>query len=61
MEVIPSAEELISIRDLRNSIVHDYWIEEVKQNFINVRNLAPALMKVSEQSILFCKHRGWLE
>lgn len=60
MEVIDSAANLIEMRDLRNSIVHDYWIEEVKANFIRVRKMANPLLKEVNQAITFCEKRGWL-
>ena len=60
LEIIPSADEIIAIRDVRNSIVHDYWIEEVKDNFIKVRELAQPLLNAATQSISFCRLRGWV-
>ncbi len=60
LEIIPSAEEIIAIKDMRNSIVHDYWIDEIKDNFVKVRKLGEPLLHATLQSIAFCKKRGWL-
>ena len=60
-EVIPSAENLISIRDLRNEIVHEYMLEELpriyKEMFLNYDNLISSIDKTKE----FIAKRNWEE
>ncbi len=59
MEIIPSADELISIRDLRNEIVHEYMPEELprvyKEIFSNYNRLIILINKTRE----FVKKREW--
>ncbi len=61
LEVIPSAENLISIRDLRNEIAHEYMLEELpriyKEMFLNYDNLISSIDKTKE----FIAKRNWEE
>ena len=61
LEIIPSAENLISIRDLRNEIVHEYMLEELpriyKEIFSNYDNLILAIDKTKK----FISNRNWEE
>jgi hypothetical protein len=61
LSIIPSAENLIAIRDLRNEIVHEYIIEELpdiyKEIFSKYRNLIDSI-KATES---FVNERGWLK
>ncbi|MHB1688927.1 MAG: hypothetical protein ACYCVH_16360 [Ignavibacteriaceae bacterium] len=59
LEIIPSADDLISIRDLRNEIVHEYMLEELtriyKEIFSNYNKLILAIDKTRE----FVNKRNW--
>jgi hypothetical protein len=61
LSIIPSAENLIAIRDLRNEIVHEYSIEELpdiyKEIFSQYRNLIDSI-KATES---FVNERGWVK
>jgi hypothetical protein len=61
LEIIPSADDLISIRDLRNEIVHEYMLEELpriyKEIFSNYDKLISAIDKTKE----FVNNRNWLK
>jgi hypothetical protein len=61
LSIIPSAENLIAIRDLRNEIVHEYIIEELpdiyKEIFSQYRNLIDSI-KATES---FVNERGWVK
>jgi len=60
LEIIPSADELISVRDLRNEIVHEYVLTELQRIyegiFLNYTNFISAIDKTN----LFVKVRGWV-
>jgi hypothetical protein len=57
--IIPSADDLISIRDLRNEIVHEYLLTKLtgiyKEIFSNYDNLVLAVNKTKE----FVENRNW--
>ena len=59
LEVIPYAENLISIRDLRNEIVHEYMLEELpriyKEMFLYYDSLIMSIDKTKE----FISKRNW--
>lgn len=60
LEIIPSADELIIIRDLRNEIVHEYKLIELpriyKEIFSNFNNLISAV----NMTRLFLNKREWI-
>ncbi len=60
MEVILSADRIIAIKNLRNAIVHEYWEEQVKENFRNVFELSDDLINSAKGAFLFANNRGWL-
>ena len=61
LEIIPSADDLIAIRDIRNEIVHEYIVEELpriyKEIFSNYNKLIMAIDKTRE----FVNKRNWLQ
>ena len=61
LEIIPSAESLILIRDLRNEIVHEYMLEELpriyKEIFSNHKNLIAAI----DNAKRYVDSRNWKE
>ena len=60
LEIIPSADQLITIRDLRNEIVHDYMPGELpglyKEIFSNFNKLIASIEKTKG----FAVNRGWV-
>jgi hypothetical protein len=45
LEIIPSAEELIAIRDLRNTIAHEYLSENLLEIYQETVRLSDSLLK----------------
>ena len=43
--IIPSAEELIAIRDLRNTIAHEYLSENLVEIYMEIIQLSDSLLK----------------
>jgi uncharacterized protein YutE (UPF0331/DUF86 family) len=43
--IIPSAEELIAIRDLRNIIAHEYLSENLVEIYMEIIELSDGLLK----------------
>jgi hypothetical protein len=60
LEIIPSADELIVIRDLRNEIVHEYKLIELpriyKEIFSHFNNLVSAV----NMTRIFLSDREWI-
>jgi hypothetical protein len=46
LEIIASADELKTIRDLRNEIAHEYCIDNISEIFENVLNCSGGLLKI---------------
>ncbi len=55
-----SSDEVIQIRDLRNSISHEYEEEDIRKIYANTLKLAPILISAVESSGQFLKSRDLL-
>ena len=53
--IVASAELLHTIKDLRNSIVHEYQITEITRFFADVVKYTPALLDIIEKINEYCK------
>lgn len=53
--LIRNAKEMVEIRELRNSIVHEYIPDVIKSIFIKTRGLTPALLENVKLINLYCK------
>jgi len=53
--IASSAELLRTIKDLRNSIVHEYKIAEITKFFDNVRKYTPALLEITKNVNAYCE------
>jgi len=51
--IIPSAEELIAIRDLRNIIAHEYLSENLVEIYMEIIELSDTLLKAIHQTERF--------
>ncbi|MCU0286143.1 MAG: hypothetical protein MUF15_07060 [Acidobacteria bacterium] len=49
LEIIPGAEQVKIIRDLRNEITHEYCMDDITELFKNVLEYSDALLKVVER------------
>lgn len=54
-EIVPSAEVLHSIKDLRNSIVHEYRSVDITGFFGDVQKYAVVLLEIIENVNKYCK------
>jgi hypothetical protein len=54
MNLIKSARVMIEIRELRNSIVHEYMPDVIKSIFISILRLTPHLQKDIKLINLYC-------
>lgn len=52
--IVQSAELLYAIKDLRNSIVHEYQIKEIVNFFAGVRRYTPLLLEIINNVNLYC-------
>lgn len=52
--IIPSAEELIAIRDLRNMIAHEYLSENLVEIYMEIIRLSDSLLKAILETEKFC-------
>jgi len=53
--LIRNAAEMIEIRELRNSIVHEYIPDAIKSVFIKTKELTPALLENVKLINTYCK------
>jgi hypothetical protein len=58
--IIESAESLFKIRELRNTIAHEYLPEELQQIIPEVIALSGQLQENINKTLGFLKQRGWL-
>ena len=58
--IIPSAEELIAIRDLRNIIAHEYLSENLLEIYRGIIQLSDNLMKSITLTDKFLSERKFL-
>jgi hypothetical protein len=54
---IPSASSLIEIRDLRNTIAHEYAVEDLMELYSDVLQLCPQLIEAAGSAVDFAKDR----
>jgi uncharacterized protein YutE (UPF0331/DUF86 family) len=52
--IVQSAELLHTIKDLRNSIVHEYQITEIVKFFADVLRYTPVLLEISKNVNVYC-------
>jgi len=55
--MIPSAEELIAIRDLRNMIAHEYTTENLLELYADTVSASPALLNAVSAATSFIENR----
>lgn len=55
--VTSSENELISLRDLRNSIAHEYLLENWMEIFENIMKYTPVLLENIEKTRIFVKEK----
>jgi len=56
LEIINSADDLLEIRELRNSISHEYILEELKDLFKDVIVIFTKLKEIINNSITYAKN-----
>jgi len=54
---IPSAKSLIEIRDLRNTIAHEYAMDDLMELYVDVLKLCPQLVDASKSAEHFVQSR----
>ena len=54
---IPSAKSLIQIRDLRNTIAHEYAVDALMELYVDVLKLCPQLIEASNSAEHFVQGR----
>lgn len=59
LEIIPSADSLIIIRDLRNEIVHEYVSSELSRIYTEVLGQYSNLIDAIDTTKKFVQERGW--
>ena len=52
--IVSSAELLHTIKDLRNSIVHEYKIAEIAKFFADVQKYTPLLLEIIQKVNMYC-------
>ena len=57
LSIIPSAEHLVAIRDLRNTIAHEYITENLIEVYRDTVTLAPALLTAIAATRTFIEQR----
>jgi hypothetical protein len=55
--VIPSAEEMIAVRDLRNMIAHEYATDSLIELYTDTVRLCPALLSAVASAADFAARR----
>jgi hypothetical protein len=55
--VIPSAQSLIEIRDLRNTIAHEYAVDDLLELYVDALQLSPQLIEAAKSAEFFAKDR----
>lgn len=55
LEIVNSYEDLLEIRELRNSISHKYILEELQDLFKDVIAIFPKLKEIINKSIAYAK------
>jgi hypothetical protein len=55
--VIPSADEMVAVRDLRNLIAHEYATDDVAEIYAETVRLTPALLAAVGSGLSFCNQR----
>jgi len=55
--VIPSAQSLIEIRDLRNTIAHEYAVDDLLELYADALKLCPPLLEAARSAELFAADR----
>ena len=53
--IVPSADLLHTIKDLRNNIVHEYKISEITRFFSDVRKYTPFLLEIIKNVNMYCE------
>jgi len=56
--IISSAEKMIEIRDLRNEISHEYWMDQLREQQSYTLDLAPALLENINQAKSYLTQEG---
>jgi hypothetical protein len=59
--IIPSADELIEIRDLRNQIAHEYLPEVLRAMVPEIFQWTTALQTAIATTGSYLHHRGWIQ
>jgi len=54
---IPSAKSLIEIRDLRNTIAHEYAVDDLMELYADVLKLCPQLLEAAKSAEVFAAGR----
>ena len=52
--LIESTEKMREIKELRNEIVHEYVLEDVKSLFLDVLKATPAVLAIMNKTIDYC-------
>ena len=53
--IVSSAESLRTIKDLRNSIVHEYRIDEIAGFFADILRYTPVLLEIIDKVNIYCE------
>ncbi len=61
LEIIPSADDLISVRDLRNEIIHEYILEELPRIYKEVFSNYNKLISMIDKTKKYANNRNWLK
>jgi hypothetical protein len=54
---IPSAKSLVEIRDLRNTIAHEYAVDDLMELYADVLKLCPHLIEAAKSAEIFIQGR----
>jgi len=54
---IPSAKSLIEIRDLRNTIAHEYAVDDLLDLYAETLSLSPELLEAAKAAEAFARSR----
>lgn len=57
LAIVPSAEELIAVRDLRNMIAHEYATENLLEPYADTVRASPALLTAVSAATSFVERR----
>lgn len=58
--LVKDAEALKDLRQLRNTIANEYVISDIRQIFKEVLDASPALINITNSTIVFIKYRKYL-